>query len=266
MENSVLRRMNLNSFLMVPVQRVTKYPLLLSRLYKVTPPQIVGRDAIKEALQKIELHLEHINYLTKDISATKLWRRISIMNGRRASTENDMVNIKLRKVAVDVLDWSHDEVRFSVEGRMLYTQLNDNNWRRRGTIKLTQVNAMLVTLGKPNENYQPECYEEDLVFPKDTGIREASLILMKEKGGRYSLAREPLFLDRCIVYTEADLEDYFEIQEVPAKEAYIFKGEDGEITKRWYRQIQYHIQGLGSWRKRRNAFANIMMNGMQLRT
>lgn len=39
MENAVLRRMNLNSFLMVPVQRVTKYPLLLARLHKVTPSQ-----------------------------------------------------------------------------------------------------------------------------------------------------------------------------------------------------------------------------------
>lgn len=265
MENSVLRRMNLNSFLMVPVQRVTKYPLLLSRLYKVSPPHIVGREAIKEALQSIELHLEHINYLTKDISATKLWRRISIMNGRRWSSENDMVNIKLRKIAVDVLEWTHEEVRFSFEGRLLYTQLNDNNWRRRGTIKLTPVNAMLVTLGKPNSNYQPE-NEDDLVFPRQNGIREASLVLMKEKGGRYILAREPLFLDRCIVCTEADMEDYFEVQEVPARDAFVFKAEDGDSTKRWYRQLQYHIQGLGAWRKRRNAFANIMINGMQLRT
>ena len=35
MENKILRRMNLSSFLMVPVQRVTKYPLLLARLLKV---------------------------------------------------------------------------------------------------------------------------------------------------------------------------------------------------------------------------------------
>ena len=35
MENKILRRMNLSSFLMVPVQRITKYPLLLARLLKV---------------------------------------------------------------------------------------------------------------------------------------------------------------------------------------------------------------------------------------
>ena len=37
MENKILRRMNLSSFLMVPVQRITKYPLLLARLLKVLP-------------------------------------------------------------------------------------------------------------------------------------------------------------------------------------------------------------------------------------
>lgn len=265
MENSVLRRMNLNSFLMVPVQRITKYPLLLSRLYKVTPSHIVGKEAIKEAQHNIELHLEHINYLAKDISTSKLWRRISITNGRRGNDEADMVNIKLRKIAVDVLEWTHDEVRFAVEGKLLYTQPTDGNWKRRATIKLSPVNALLVTLGKPNDDYQPDG-EDPLVFPRNTGIRTSTLVLMKEKGGRYSLLREPLFLDRCIVCTEADIEDYFEVQELPTKDSYIFKAEDGEMTRRWYRQLQYHAQGAGTWRRRRNALANIMINGMINRT
>ncbi|XP_073998718.1 rho guanine nucleotide exchange factor at 64C isoform X2 [Rhodnius prolixus] len=265
MENSVLRRMNLNSFLMVPVQRITKYPLLLSRLYKVSPSHVIGKEAIKEAQHNIELHLEHINYLAKDISTNKLWRRISVTNGRRYSSEMDMVNIKLRKIAVDVLEWTHDEVRFAMEGKLLFTQPTDTNWRKRATIKLSPINAVLVTLGKPTEDYQPDS-EDTLVFPRTNGIRDATIVLMKEKGGRYTLLREPLYLDRCIVCAEADIEDYFEIQELPTKDTYIFKAEDGELTKRWYRQIQYHAQGLGSWRKRRNALANIMINGMQLRT
>lgn len=35
--------------------------------------------------------------------------------------------------------------------------------------------------------------------------------------------QEPLFLDRCIVCCEADWEDYFEIQELPTKDTFIFK-------------------------------------------
>jgi len=66
MENAVLRRMNLNSFLMVPVQRVTKYPLLLSRLYKTTAPHLEARELLKLAQQKIEAHLEHMNSVSSE--------------------------------------------------------------------------------------------------------------------------------------------------------------------------------------------------------
>lgn len=43
------------------MQRVTKYPLLLARLYKVTPAQQESRESLKEARRNIELHLEHMN-------------------------------------------------------------------------------------------------------------------------------------------------------------------------------------------------------------
>ena len=49
------------SFLQVPVQRVTKYPLLLSRLLKVTPGHHEDRCALQAAREAIEHHLEHMN-------------------------------------------------------------------------------------------------------------------------------------------------------------------------------------------------------------
>lgn len=147
MENTMLRRMNLNSFLMVPVQRVTKYPLLLSRLYKVTPGHHDYRDELKDAQHKIELHLNHMNSETKDVPS-KLWRRIGSSSGRRSSAEMDLVNIKLRKIAVDVLEWNHEEAKFILEGKLLFTQPTDNNWRKGRTIKLTPINALLVINGK----------------------------------------------------------------------------------------------------------------------
>ncbi|XP_058065878.1 uncharacterized protein LOC131215505 [Anopheles bellator] len=267
MENAVLRRMNLNSFLMVPVQRVTKYPLLLARLYKVTPGHLEGKELLKQSQEKIELHLNHMNREAKDVP-TKLWRRISSSSpGRRLSCELDMINIKLRKMAVDVLEWNHEEVRFAIEGRLLFTQPNDGNWKKSRTIKLTSINALLVTNGKPTASYKADrALTETLSFPRHTGIREASLLLVREKGGRYTLLREPLFLDRCVVCSEHDWEDYFEVQEILSKESFIFKAEDGTKTKQWYAQLQYHSQGMGTWRKRRNALANIMINGMMTRT
>ncbi|XP_078048325.1 rho guanine nucleotide exchange factor at 64C isoform X2 [Augochlora pura] len=265
MENTVLRRMNLNSFLMVPVQRVTKYPLLLARLLKATPsvrPDIQeAKERLKQAQANIELHLEHMNAEAKDVTSTKLWRRISIIqNGRRLIGEQDMVNIKLRKMAVEVLEWAHEEARFVLEGRLLVAQPTDNNWRRGRTVKLAPVTAMLVTNGKPNtEDVE---FNDESLFPRYIGIKEATLLLVKEKFGRYSLLREPLYLDKCIVCCETDLEDYFEVQELYSKETFIFKAEDGARTKRWCRTLQAHAQSLGAWRKRRGALPNIMICGV----
>lgn len=62
------------------MQRVTKYPLLLSRLLKVTPAHHEDRTALQESRENIEHHLEHMNAEARDTSSTRLWRRISMIN------------------------------------------------------------------------------------------------------------------------------------------------------------------------------------------
>lgn len=54
-------------------------------------------------------------------------------------------------MAVEVLEWAHEEARFVLEGRLLVAQPTDNNWRRGRTVKLAPVIAMLVTNGKVNK-------------------------------------------------------------------------------------------------------------------
>lgn len=83
LENPALRRMDLHAFLMVritlrfplsfklisnfidqqvPVQRITKYPLLLGRLLRATAQQDVEmREALREAQAKVESYLTAIN-------------------------------------------------------------------------------------------------------------------------------------------------------------------------------------------------------------
>lgn len=51
-------------------------------------------------------------------------------------------------MAVEVLEWAYEEVRFALEGRLLVALPTDNNWRRGKTVKLVPVTAMLVTNGK----------------------------------------------------------------------------------------------------------------------
>ncbi|GFQ73779.1 myosin-M heavy chain [Trichonephila clavata] len=265
MENTLLRRMNLPAFLMVPVQRVTRYPLLLSRLHKVTPIHHKDRNALKEAQQKVELHLEHINQQTKGVGGTKIWRRISNISASHRRLGKDIGSIKLRKMALEVLNWKQDETRFVMAGKLMFTQITDYPWNKKGkTVKFAPVHALLIALGKPNSNYRPESSSVDnpVLFPKNTGIRDASLVLMKEKNGRFVVVRDPLYLGNCVISCDSENEDVFEIQEYTTKEAYLLKGETKKDTKEWLRQLRYHAKDLGSWRKRRNALANIMINGM----
>nr|XP_032520569.1 uncharacterized protein LOC116772474 [Danaus plexippus plexippus] len=280
MENAVLRRMNLNSFLMVPVQRVTKYPLLLSRLYRATPTCASEREDVKGAQRCVESRLEEINAAAAAAAAAArdvpLWRRLAV--ARRTAHDLHVADIRLRKMAVDVLDWNHDDARFAMEGKLLFTQPNDNNWRKGRTIKLMPINALLVTNGKPTIAHKTNEIREtreardreareregDALFAR-SGVREAALLLVREKAGRYTLQREPLFLDRCVVAADHEPEHFFEVHEITTKDSFIFKAEENTRTRTWYRQLQYHAQGAGAWRKRRNALANIMINPMLTR-
>lgn len=60
-------------------------------------------------------------------------------------------------------------------------------------------------------------------FPRYSPNKEAALLLIREKSGRYSMYREPFYLDRCVVCTESGLVEYFEVHEISSKESFIFK-------------------------------------------
>eukprot|EP00092_Neocalanus_flemingeri_P003468 GFUD01003717.1.p1 GENE.GFUD01003717.1~~GFUD01003717.1.p1 ORF type:complete len:1661 (+),score=297.05 GFUD01003717.1:288-5270(+) len=272
MENTILRRMNLSSFLMVPVQRVTRYPLLLSRLLKVTPSQHNDKDALQESRELIEQGLDSMNQeATRDSGTTKLWRRISMINPpyRRSENQIDLLGSTtwgVRKMVLETLGWgkeAREDISFVLEARLLYTQPTDVNWRNLFAVKMSPTNALLVTLGQNTITPSIKLLKEETPkFSKETGCREAALILLKEKGMRYSPVREPLMLDKCVICWEQDWDDCFEVTEFTTKESYIFKGEDMQQTLHWFQCIKFYCNGLGGWRRRRNALANIMINGM----
>ena len=96
--------------LQVPVQRVTRYPLLVSRLVKVTPAHYRDRVALQEAREMIEQGLDSMNQeTTRDSGTTRLWRRISMINTpyRRSENQIDLLGTTtwgVRKVGSSVSD------------------------------------------------------------------------------------------------------------------------------------------------------------------
>ena len=219
---------------------MTRYPLLLSRLLKVTPASHGDREALQESRELIEQGLDSMNQeTTRDSGTTKLWRRISMINPpgyRRSDNPIDLLGSTtwgVRKMVLETLGWgkeAREEINFVLESRLMYTQPTETNWRNLFAVKMSPTHALLVTLGQ-NTVVGPQ--ERDLVglqFPRETGCKEAALILLKEKGMRYSPAREPLMLDKCVICWEHEWDDCFEVTEFSTKESYIFKVSPSDLS------------------------------------
>ena len=102
----------------------------------------------------------------------------------------------IRKMSLDVLDWSkenREEVNFVLESTLWFGASGDK-------IKMAAVSAILVTLGSAQASspgkkgiFTTNVGKSKLLFGKDNGIRQAALLLIKEKNGRYSMVKVTLF-------------------------------------------------------------------------
>lgn len=76
---------------------------------------------------------------------------------------------------------------------------------------------------QPHQTRPERTDENGLVFSRPSVAREAALLLVRDKNGRYSLLRDPLYLDRCVIAADPAWQSYFEVQELLGKDTFIFK-------------------------------------------
>ncbi|XP_029461210.1 uncharacterized protein LOC115093516 [Rhinatrema bivittatum] len=256
-DNTVLRRMNLRSFLMAPLQRVTKYPLLLTRIVKGTIEYHPDHSSLWEAKSRIESHLEHINMKTKQEGNS--W---TLRSFRRESRKNrEVINIEMREIAIKSVGWLREETRFVMEGSLQLAQPTDGQWLRKGSkaLKFQNLQVLLMVNVKRLSESSLEGPSSDNA-PHHGPVKDAVLVLIRDKNnGKFSLLREPLRLSNCIVSTDPDCDDTFEMLEI-RREAFVFRDSDKARTHHWFRQIKRYSRELGSWKKRRNALPNIMIS------
>ncbi len=114
-------------------------------------------------------------------------------------------------MALDVLGWSketREDVNFVLESKLLFTPASSASssssssssdaatWRRGWVAKMSPVSALLVTLGR-NSLEPPvlsvaagdESSLPALQFSVDTRVKQAALLLIREKNNRYNLVR-----------------------------------------------------------------------------
>ncbi|XP_034417597.1 uncharacterized protein si:dkey-91i10.2 [Cyclopterus lumpus] len=270
-DNTALRRMNLRSFLMAPLQRVTKYPLLLSRIIKVTPECHPDYARLREAKSRVESHLEHINMKTKQEGNGVTW---SLRSFRRDSRKNrEVINIEMREVSMKTVGWARENTRFVMEGPLQLSQPADGQWVKKGSkaLKFQNVQSLLmVRIQRAGED--PVQATDTPAVRGDQGgggadsIRDGVLVLIKDKSsGKFTVLREPIRLGNCVVSTDPDCEDTFEVLDI-RRESFVFRASDKARTQQWFHQINRYTRDLGTWRKRRNALPNIMINTNQTRS
>ena len=104
-------------------------------------------------------------------------------------------------MALEVLGWNQDETRFPVEGRVLFTQPNDANWKIMvRTVKMNPIQAILCVMC--SEELPEVTTNKELIFPPDTAtIREACLIMVREKSGKYTLVRVSTYAILYLIYS-----------------------------------------------------------------
>ncbi|XP_059199234.1 uncharacterized protein si:dkey-91i10.2 [Centropristis striata] len=269
-DNTALRRMNLRSFLMAPLQRVTKYPLLLSRIIKVTPECHPDYSRLREAKSRVESHLEHINMKTKQEGNGVTW---SLRSFRRDSRKNrEVINIEMREVSMKTVGWARENTRFVMEGPLQLSQPADGQWVRKGSKALKFQNVQSLLMVRIQRAGEVPGQGTDLAARGDQGegggdsIRDGVLVLIKDKSsGKFTVLREPIRLGNCVVSTDPDCEDTFEVLDI-RRESFVFRASDKSRTQQWFHQIKRYTRDLGTWRKRRNALPNIMINTNQTRS
>ncbi|XP_047456783.1 uncharacterized protein si:dkey-91i10.2 [Mugil cephalus] len=270
-DNTALRRMNLRSFLMAPLQRVTKYPLLLSRIIKVTAECHPDYARLREAKSRVESHLEHINMKTKQEGNGVTW---SLRSFRRDSRKNrEVINIEMREVSMKTVGWAREHTRFVMEGPLQLSQPADGQWVKKGSkaLKFQNVQSLLmVRTQRVGETQSQGTANQGARGDQGEGggesVRDGVLVLIKDKSsGKFAVLREPIRLGNCVVSTDPDCEDTFEVLDI-RRESFVFRASDKSRTQQWFHQIKRYARDLGTWRKRRNALPNIMINTNQTRS
>ncbi|XP_074067457.1 intersectin-2-like [Macrotis lagotis] len=252
--NTALRRMNLHSFLMAPLQRITKYPLLLNRITQATATFHPDYSCLCEATSRLVSYLEHINRKARQ-ECSLPWTlrpfRQSVWH-----LHEPVAAIDRRELALKSLGWLWEETRFVMEGGLQLAQPPDGPWTKKGsrTLKFQTLQVILMArLQRPAESGSRHG------GPCQGPVEDAALVLIRDKNhGKPSLLRSPIRLGQCVVSSDP-IYKTFELLEIQ-QGAFILRDDDYAHTQLWLHHIRGYAHQLGSWKRRRNALPNIMIS------
>lgn len=256
-ENNKLRKLDLKSFLVMPVQRIMKYPLLLHRIHKTTPKSNYDKQHIKEALNKIEKQIHNIN-LSSRKDDTSTWEIRPRASTSFLSLHNiDTSNKADLKLVANLLNWKYedtllllnDDFKLANEDLVGLTKWDMKNYKH--------VQVILCVNGA-SDDFEREARKVD--FNRiDCDVNEAMIIMLKKKSlEKRLLFKKPLDLKQ-LVTTNLSVSIAFQLTEMYGDTFALFASNK---TKRnvWISYLNFTLKCLKTkWRRRRYGMSNIMI-------
>ncbi|KAK7882665.1 hypothetical protein WMY93_028839 [Mugilogobius chulae] len=142
-----------------------------------------------------------------------------------------------------------------MEGPLQLSQPADGQWVKKGSKALKFQNVQTLLMVRTIR----DSFETGTEIGGGGGemVKDGVLVLIKDKSsGKFAVLREPIQLGNCVVSTDPDCEDTFEILDIK-REAFVFRASDKSRTQQWFHQIKRYARDLGTWRKRRNALPKL---------
>ncbi|CAD5120071.1 DgyrCDS8652 [Dimorphilus gyrociliatus] len=235
-ENESTRRMYLKDYLIQPVQRIMKYPLLLKRVEKRTPSDHPDKLHLQEAYRKIDRILKHINSSSKgSISLRRKSKQSEAL--RKMLTEiQDMGESKRFEVVLDSLNTTAQQCHLVYSTALSQAFIHESDWIDKvANIKFIKIFGYLI------QRNDGKCF----------------LVLVNEEIGRdgiHTLIRSPIDMERLVV---TEINNYVEIQDVTENETIAFKALQKEDTENWLRFLREKSLNVGKWRGRRGAIMKL---------
>jgi len=97
-------------------------------------------------------------------------------------------------MAFEALGWKPEETKYPLEGRLMFTQPSEANWKKVWTnVKLSPITALLAV--NTTDGFPDITPAKELIFPSEAGnIKDAYLIMVREKNSKYILVRVSNFV------------------------------------------------------------------------
>ena len=231
-------------WLLKPLQRIIRYPVLLECIRKVTPRIHSDWMNIKRAIAKINFYLKRIR--TKNISFPAYEKSFT--------TKPNVVKFDSKDSIVDWPKLASREMESEIENTTLlmadFVGFERVSLKQKMTKRHRKYVAMLVMLSNYSDMY---------VHGSE---KEIYLLVLKEIANNDFMTIRKLNIHECCFFVSSERPLILDATQIETSETTSIKFSSAEVSSEWLSECKKFSQDNCKWNKRRNALGNIMLDSV----